>query len=122
AIPTGRRAAAPVRRQLDSPQFRHLDRPRGRQHRVGPVTPDARAPGEENCRLPLAACRLLWAIGNCPSMGGALYRRGQRLVLVVWRISFKQPGCLVRLSVSQAPAKRVLAAGGYAASGVDSAD
>ena len=32
--PTGH-LAAPVRRQLDQPQLRHLDRPRGGQHRLG---------------------------------------------------------------------------------------
>ena len=35
AVSAPRRAAAPVCRQLDQPQLRHLDRPRGGQHRLG---------------------------------------------------------------------------------------
>ena len=48
AASAARHAAAPVRRQLDQPQLRHLDRPRGGQHRPGtPCTGHARAPAAE---------------------------------------------------------------------------
>ena len=48
--------AASVRRQLDQPQLRHLDRPRGGQHRLGCPAPDARASREADCGCRTADC------------------------------------------------------------------
>ena len=94
------------RRQLDQPQLRHLDRPRGGQHGLGRPAPDARAPaaarrrGQEDNPRPARA-----------RLGGDVHRRGQRLVLVVRRRPLQRPGRAVRLPVPQAPAERLPAAG-----------
>ncbi len=54
-------------------------------------------------------------------LGGDLYRRGQRLVLVVWRRSFLCPGRPVRSTLPQTFAERLPSPGRYAAAGVEPA-
>ena len=50
AASAARHAAAPVRRQLDQPQLRHLDRPRGGQHRLGRPAPRPRTSAARGVR------------------------------------------------------------------------
>ena len=57
-----------------------------------------------------------------PRLGRTVYRRGERLVLVVRRQPLQRPGRPVRPAVPQAPAKRLSGVGRAAADGVGPAD
>ena len=59
---------------------------------------------------------------SAPGLGGAVHRRGERLVLVVRRRPLQRPGRAVRLPVPQAPAERLHAAGRRAAGRPGAAD
>ena len=106
AASAARHAAAPLRRQLDQPQLRHLDRPRGGQQRLGRAARDPRT----SCAREAAAAGTIAADQLAPGLGGDLHRRGQRLVLVVRRRPLQRPGRPVRPPVPQAPAERLPAA------------
>ena len=81
--------AAPVRRQLDQPQLRHLDRPRGRQHAW-----DALHRTREHLRSAAEQPASRRAEKLRAGLGGAVHRRGQRLVLVVRRRPFQRQDAL----------------------------
>ena len=97
--------APPLRRELDQPQFRHLDRPPRGQSRLGRAAPGTGVPGQRGTLRPARRD------GPRAGLGGDLHRRGLRLVLVVRRRPFERPGRAVRPPVPQAPAERVHAPG-----------
>ncbi len=78
--------AAALRRKLDQPQLRHLDRPRGRQPRLGRAPRNALIPRLGGRHRPARSGH------SRTGLGRDLYRRGFGLVLVVWRRSFERPG------------------------------
>ena len=89
-----------------SHNFAHLDRPPGGQPGLGPARP------RRASRAGRAAERQRTDAGRTGAgLGGDVHRRGERLVLVVRRSPFQQPGRAVRPPVPQAPAERLHAAG-----------
>ena len=115
--PSARQDAGPsVRRQLDQPQLRHLDRPSGLQPGLGPAGRNAVGAGAARERQDRQGG------GSEAGLGRDVHRRGKRLVLVVRRPAFEQPGLALRPVVPQAPAKRVHAAGPRSAGGAAQAD